>query len=377
MDADVVVVGAGPAGLAVAACLKKRGVETIVLDRGQAAGQSWRTRYDRLHLHTPRAQSRMPDLPIPRRFGRWVSKDDMAQYIDLYARHHGIVPRFGTELRRLDRDGDRWVAMDGDTRWTARQVVIATGYSNSPARPLWPGEESFPGDIVHAADYTSPMPYAGRSVLVVGAGNTGAEIAADLTEHGARDVRLAVRTPPNVIPRQLGPVPTTVLAIGMEHAPPRLVDPVNRLLQRWALGDLTRFGMPAPEAGVVEQARRTKVTPTIDVGLVAALRRGDVTPVPALECFDAGEAVLADGSRFAPDAVIAATGYTTGLDPIMAHLGVLDPRGRPLATGPRALPQAPGLRFIGMSNPLKGQLFQIRLHATAIAKAVAAELRED
>lgn len=373
MDAEVLVIGAGPAGLAVAACLLRRGIDTAVVDRGEAVGESWRKRYDRLHLHTPRVQSALPGVRIPSRFGRWVAKDDMAEYLRLYARHHRIAPRFGTEVLRLDRDETGWSALCSDGVLTARQIVIATGYSHSPVRPTWPGEQGFGGDVVHASEYRSPLPFAGRDVLVVGAGNSGAEIAADLAQHGARSVRLSVRTPPNIIPRQLGPVPTTLLAIGMEYSPAWLVDPINRFLQRSVLGDLTRYGMPAATGGVVAQARATGVTPTIDVGLVASLRAGRVTPVAAVERFDGPDVVLTDGTRLAPDAVIAATGYTTGLASLVGHLGVLDARGNPLVTGRRSLPVAPGLRFAGLSNPLKGQLFQIRLDASAIARAIAKE----
>lgn len=373
MDAEVLMIGAGPAGLAVAACLLRRGIDTLVVDRGEAVGESWRKRYDRLHLHTPRVQSALPGARIPSRFGRWVAKDDMAEYLRLYARHHRIAPRFGTEVVRLDRDERGWSAHSSDGVLTARQIVIATGYSHSPVSPTWPGAQGFGGDVMHASEYRSPLPFAGRDVLVVGAGNSGAEIAADLAQHGARSVRLSVRTPPNIIPRQLGPVPTTLLAIGMEYSPAWLVDPINRLLQRSVLGDLTRYGMPFATGGVVAQARATGVTPTIDVGLVASLRAGRVTPVAAVERFDGADVMLTDGTRLAPDAVIAATGYTTGLAPLAGHLGVLDARGNPLVTGRRSLPVAPGLRFVGLSNPLKGQLLQIRLDASAVARAIAKE----
>ncbi|KAA9107907.1 flavin-containing monooxygenase [Microbacterium rhizomatis] len=374
MDADVLIVGAGPAGLAVAACLRRRGIEALILDRGDEPGRSWADRYERLHLHTPRIQSALPGLRMPRRFGRWVAKDDMARYVRGYARRHDLHPRFGTTVERVERRGGGWTALGGDDELTARQVVIATGYSHTPATPRWPGQEGFPGTIEHAAHYRSAMPFAGKDVLVVGAGNTGAEIAADLAEHGAARVRLSIRTPPNIIPRQLGPIPTTLLAISMDFLPAALVDPLNGLLQRWFVGDLTRFGMPAAHAGVVAQARATGVTPTIDVGLVAALRAGSVTPVAALERFDGAEAVLADGTRFSPDAVIAATGYTTGLLPMLGHLGVLDERGVPFATGARTAASAPGLRFVGLSNPLKGQLFQIGLHARSAARAIHRDL---
>ena len=373
MDADVLVVGAGPAGLAVAACLRQRGIDVLVVDRGTAVGDSWRSRYQRLHLHTPRIQSALPGLRMPRRYGRWVAKDDVAGYLEQYATHAGIRPRFGTEVCRVDRKADGWAAQTQDgSSLTARQVVIATGYNSTPVQPDWPGQDDFGGDVRHATAYTTPEPYRGKDVLVVGAGNTGAEIAADLAESGAGTVWLAVRTPPNVVTRQLGPVPTTLLAISMDFSPAWLADPLNRFLQRVFVGDLTRYGLPAPRAGVVTQMRATGVTPTIDVGLIAELRAGRITPVAALTRFDGDAAVLADGTRVAPDAVIAATGYTTGLTPVLGHLGVLDDRGRPRTNG--AEPAVPGLRFVGLTSPLKGLLLQINLDARATARAVAREL---
>ncbi|TFV86965.1 NAD(P)/FAD-dependent oxidoreductase [Blastococcus sp. CT_GayMR16] len=310
---------------------------------------------------------------MPRRFGRWVAKDDVARYLTEYAGHHGLTPRFGTEVQRLEQDGDSWKAHTDGAPLQVRQVVIATGYNREPVRAAWPGQDSFGGELLHASSYTGPEGYRGTDVLVVGAGNTGAEIAADLAEGGAARVRLAVRTPPNVVPRSLGPIPTTLLAISMDFSPAWLADPINRFLQRRFVGDLTRYGLPAPRSGVVTQMRATGVTPTIDVGLIRELKAGRVTPVAALERFDGGEAVLADGTRLAPGAVIAATGYTTALAPMVGHLGVLDDRGRPPANGART--SVPGLRFVGLSNPLKGLLLQINLDARAAARAIARELR--
>jgi putative flavoprotein involved in K+ transport len=375
MDADVLVVGAGPAGLATAACLRRRGIEPVVVDRGSAVGESWRRRYDRLHLHTPRVQSALPGMRIPRRYGRWVAKDDLAEYLREYAEHAGVRPRFGTEVQRIVSDGDGWCTETDTGPLRTRQVVLASGYNREPVQPSWPGQDSFSGTLLHASAYASPAPFRGQDVLVVGAGNTGAEIAADLAEQGAGRVRLAVRTPPNVVPRQLGPVPLTLLAVTQDSAPAWLVDPVNRFLQRRFVGDLTRYGLPAAPAGVVAQMRATGVTPTIDVGMIAQLKAGRVTPVAAVERFEDGDVVLADGTRFSPDAVIAATGYRTALEPLVGHLGVLDDRGRPLAHGRHTVASAPGLRFVGIANPLKGLLLQIGLDARAAARAIARELR--
>src|SRR4051812_50049618 len=105
MDTRVLVVGAGPAGLATAACLQRRGITSLVVDRGTAVGDSWRSRYDRLHLHTPRVQSALPGRRMPRSYGRWVSRDDVVRYLADYAEQHRIEPRVGVQGRRLEREG--------------------------------------------------------------------------------------------------------------------------------------------------------------------------------------------------------------------------------------------------------------------------------
>jgi glycine/D-amino acid oxidase-like deaminating enzyme len=299
----------------------------------------------------------------------------MVRYLADYAAHHRLEPRFGTEVRRLERDGGGWTAHTGDGALRAREVVVASGYNSAPVLPAWPGADTFPGKLLHASEYANPAPFEGLDVLVVGAGNTGAEIAADLAEGGAGRVHLAVRTPPNVIPRQLGPVPITLLGISLDYSPAWLADPLNRLLQRRFVGDLTQYGLPAARSGVVAQARATGVTPTIDVGLIEQLRAGRVTPVAAVDRIEGRDVVLADGTRLTPAVVVAATGYSRALEPVVGHLGVLDVRGRPLVRGARTHPQAPGLRFVGLSNPLKGLLFQISLDARAAAGAIARELR--
>ena len=161
----------------------------------------------------------------------------------------------------------------------------------------------------------------------------------------------------------------------LDYTTAGLADPLNGFLQGRFTGDLTPYGPPAPRQGVVAQQRATGVTPTIDVGLIEALKAGRVTPVPALERFEGTEEVLADGTGLQPHGVIAATGYTTGLLPVAGHLGVLDERGRPPVRGARTAPSAPGLRFVGLSSPLKGLLFQISLDARAAANAIDRDLR--
>jgi putative flavoprotein involved in K+ transport len=196
---DVVIVGAGPAGLAAAAALRARGIHATILERGEHVGEQWRTRYDRLHLHTIRWLSNLPGYRIPREFGRWVARDQFVQYLEQYTAHHRLEPRFGVEATRIDRDDGHWCVHTAAGMVPARVVVVASGYTRVPYLPRWPG--AFDGPVVHSADYRNPRPYPGQDVLVIGAGNSGTEIAVDLAEGGARGVRIAVRTPPNIVRR--------------------------------------------------------------------------------------------------------------------------------------------------------------------------------
>lgn len=368
------VVGAGPGGLAVAACLQRRGIGGVLLERRESIGASWRDRYDRLHLHTPRVQSHLPGYRIPRRYGRWVSRDDMVAYLEAYARHHRIVPRFGVEVGRVEPTGSRWHLQTSEGGLEGDAVVLATGYNAVPQVPDWPGLADYGGYWLHASAYRSGADHAGRDVLVVGTGNTGAEIAVDLVEQGARRVRLAVRTPPHIIPRTVAGIPTTLIGISNQFLPPRLVDPGNALVQRLTIGDLSAFGLPRPDDGLVARFRATDVVPIIDVGLVEQLRRGRIEPVPAVVGFDEHAVHLADGTRLQVDVLIAATGYRTGLEGLVGHLGVLDEHGRPAVAPGRSHTRAARLYYVGLRNPLIGLLNSIRLDAQRVARAVAADL---
>lgn len=367
----VVVVGAGPAGLAVAACLRRLGVGGVVLERGTAVGGSWRERYDRLHLHTPRIQSGLPGLRIPRKAGRWVARDDVVAYLEAYAAHHRIRPWFGVDVERVDRRPEGWRVSTSAGVLDASDVVLATGYNAVPWLPDWGDPASYLGTVEHAAAYRDGSRYAGQDVLVVGSGNTGAEIAVDLVEHGAARVRVSIRTPPHVVPRTVAGVPTTLLGIANQFVPAAVGDPINTALQRATIGDLSTAGLPAPEHGLVRNFRERDVVPIIDVGFVDLLRAGRIEVVTGVERLDQEGVALSDGSRLEPDAVIAATGYRTGLEPIVGHLGVLDARGRPTWRAGAQHPAAPGLHVVGLRNPLIGLLNAIGFDARRVARAIA------
>src|SRR4051812_40469369 len=368
---DAAVIGAGPAGLATAATLRERGVDVVVIDRAESVGASWRGHYDRLHLHTVRWLSHLPGLRIPRSSGRWVSRDDVVAYLERYAAHHELDLMLGTDVTRLARADGGWALDTSGGDVEAGSVVVATGYNHTPYMPDYPGREGFEGELLHASKYRNAEPYRGRDVLVVGSGNTGAEIAVDLVEGGARRVRLAVRTPPNIVLRDSGGVPSQVIAVASRRMPPKVADRVLGPVQRAMVGDLSRYGLPRPERGAYTRLAEDDVVPILDVGLIAAVKREQVEVVGALVGFDGRDVILAGRERIQPDAVIVATGYRRGLERLVGHLGVLAANGRPLVHGPQMHPAAPNLYFTGYTNPISGMFREMAIDARRIGRAVA------
>jgi putative flavoprotein involved in K+ transport len=373
---EVTVVGAGPGGLAAAAALRRAGIPAVILERAPSVGASWRGHYDRLHLHTVRWLSGLPGLAIPRRAGPWVARADFVAYLEEYARHHQLDIRLDTEVRRLERRAAGWHVATSRGPVDCRRVVMATGQNQVPLVPGWPGREGFTGRLLHSSQYRSGAEHRGRDVLVVGAGNSGAEIAVDLVEQGASRVRLSIRRPPNVVLRTVAGVgPAQLVSIALAKLPLAIADAVAGATARLTVGDLRALGVPAPDRGIYTEMVRDGQIPIIDAGLVAALRARRLTVVTAVEGFDGPSVRLRDGSAIQPEVVVAATGYRPGLEPLLGPLGVLDHEGWPRAHGPEEVPEAPGLHFIGFSTPPTGNLREMAIDARRIARRIRA-LRE-
>ena len=355
-DRPVYVIGGGPGGLSVAYALRARGLRAVVLEKSDRVGASWRRHYDRLRLHTTRRLSALPGLPMPRRFGRWVTRDDVVRYLEKYAEHHDLEIVTGVEVSRVEPapDGSGWLLRaTGGRELTGAAVVVATGHNHTPRIPRWPG----------------------RDVLVVGVGNTGAEIAVDLVEGGASRVRLAVRTVPHIVRRSTAGWAAQFTSILVRRLPVRLVDRLARPMAKLSVPDLAEQGLPRPDSGLYSRVREGAI-PVLDVGLIDAVRKGRIEIVAAVDGFEGEKVVLADGTRVSPDVVVAATGYVRALEALVGHLGVLDERGRPVVQGRRTPADAPGLYFTGFTNPISGNLREMAIDAQKIAKAIAGD-RDD
>ncbi|HEY6985342.1 MAG TPA: NAD(P)/FAD-dependent oxidoreductase [Rhodanobacteraceae bacterium] len=364
------IVGAGPAGLAVAAALRRRHVPFDIVERNASVGSSWRRHYDRLRLHTPKRHSALPFLPFPANFPRYPSRDQVVDYLDDYARAFEIEPEFGTDVSRFERiNGDRWLVQTSRGARPAQNVVIATGFSRVPHRPAWRGLEDFAGRVLHSSEYRNGGTFRGQRVLVVGFGNSGAEIALDLAESGAA-CAIAVRGAVNVVPREILAVPITYLALAGRTLPLRIADRINALIVRLAIGNLAALGLREREDGPLREILEARRIPVVDIGTLDAIRRGAIRLLPGIDAFSRDEVRFTDGRSEPFDAVVLATGYETGLDAMFdAHALPLDEVGCPRASGREA---APGLYFCGFHIVPAGLIREIAIEAVRIGDLIAA-----
>jgi cation diffusion facilitator CzcD-associated flavoprotein CzcO len=368
-DRRVIVIGAGPAGLASAAALRRKGVPSLVLERSPNVASSWRGRYDRLRLNSSRPFSKLLGTRFPQGTAMFPSRDEMVSYYERYAQRNQVDVRHEVTVERIDRDGSELVVRTSDGEERASHVIVATGYAHTPHIPDWPGRESFGGRLLHSAAYRNADDLKGADVIVAGSGCSGMEIAYDVATGGAKRVRVAVRTSPNILIRDpAGPL----LARIFLQLPTRFSDNVLRKVQLKKLGDLSAYGLPIPDEGIFSRLKRLGVAPAIvDKEVIEAVKDGRIEIVAGVRSLDESGVDLEDDTRAEPDALIAATGYRSALEPLVGHLGVLNERGLPVVADGHAV--APGLRFVGFV-PRPAQLGLLGGEARRAAREIAREL---
>ena len=362
---DSLVIGAGPAGLAAAACLGQCGIPFAVVEQGTALGASWRRHYDRLHLHTDKGHSALPYFDFPKETPRYPSRDQVVEYLERYALHFGIAPDFAQRVESVRyRDGE-WITTTSDGVYRSKHVVVATGCNAVPHVPQWPGRESFRGRVLHSSEYRNGAAFREQDVLVVGLGNSGGEIAMDLCEHGAR-VALAVRSALNVIPREILGLPVLAISIALGRLPARVADLLAAPLIRLTVGDITRLGLRKLPVGPITQIETTSKVPLIDIGTLELVRAGRIAIMGDVRSLSAeGRVCFADGRSLRFDAIVLATGFRAGLERFLEMgAGLAQPRVKPDGVN--------GLYFCGFRISPTGMLRDIGIEARWIAKDIAA-----
>jgi len=375
MDTDILVVGAGPAGLAVAAALKAKGRRPLVIEKATQVGASWRDHYERLHLHTVKSLSALPGLAFPADAPRYVPRQGVVDYLVAYAAHAGIEPCFGAEATAIVRDGDgAWRTTTRSGRsFRSRAVVVTTGANNVPSPAEIEGEETFAGAILHSRDYRNAAPFAGRRVLVVGLGNTGAEIALDLAEHGVA-VALSVRSPVNIVLRDVLGRPTQKTSILLARLPNALGDALARVFRDLSVGDIARWGLEPSPLSPLRQLREHGKTPVIDVGTLARIKSGEIAVYPAIRRLNGDGVEFVDGRIWNADRVVLATGYRAAIDSLFPDIDVpVDGGGLPSTLAGTG--DLDGVYFVGFDTRQPGGLLRTIAHqAVAVAERIDAAL---
>jgi putative flavoprotein involved in K+ transport len=313
---DTVVIGAGQAGLALGHHLQRAGRRFVLVDGAARVGDSWRHRWDSLTLFTPRRYDTLPGLPFPGDPEGCPGKDEVADYLELYAASQDLPVRLSSAVGSVRHDGPgRFVVEAGGDTLEARQVVVASGGFTGPAVPGFAGWLDERIVQLHSSDYRNPSSVPEGEVLVVGAGNTGVQLAQELADAG-RLVSMAVSTPPRAVPARL---------LG------RSFFWWLELLHGMDAGPDTRLGR-----------RLRNDTTVLGTDLKALFRR--VERLPRVMDADHAGVLLADGRRRRPDVVLWATGYRPSYP--WLHVPVLDAGGVPIQH--HGVTDVPGLAFLGM-----------------------------
>ena len=362
---DVVIVGGGPGGLAASQQLGARGISSVILERGDSAGWMWHHAYDSLRLHTGKHLSSLPGMAFPRGTPLFPSRLDLVEYLESYVDRFQLPVRIGKEAIGLGREEGGWAVATEESLFRAKDVVVATGIMSSPVYPSVKGLSDYAGRMVHSTQYRTPDEYLGRSILVVGIGNSAAEIASELASVGS-DVTVSVRSGANVIPRSIAGIPSQYLGWGMSWLPAGMRRQVVQGTGR--VGSVLRRRPPVlPRKRELD---RCNDQPVIGHSIFGHISAGGVSIVPGVFEFSTEAVRFTDGSEWRGDTVILATGYRAAMDWMGDYAerdecGFADRRGRVRSA------RHPGLYFVGHNYDGRGSLYNIRIDAQRIARLIS------
>ncbi len=366
---DVAVVGAGPAGLATSQQLSARGIRHRVLERGDTVGYTWANLYDSLTLHTGKHLSSLPGMPFPRSAPLFVPRREFWEYLRHYARAFELPVDTGVGVERIAQTDGRWTVTTSHGTLTARAVVVATGIVANPKIPSFPGQERFAGRIVHSIAYKRPDPYAGRRVLVVGVGNSGAEISSEIA-HAGGTVTVAVRSGANVVPLTLAGLPIQYLAYWVRKLPRAAQEGVVGLVRLMTELRRGKPVLPRPAHSPLD------AIPIIGFHLVDAICEGLIDVRVGVAELTRDGARFTDGTTAAFDDIILATGFGAALGPLSGSIE-LDPKGFARRRDRVVSLDQSDLFFVGHNYDATGGLYNINRDARLAARLIAGRLAHD
>ncbi|KAI9119279.1 hypothetical protein K1719_009954 [Acacia pycnantha] len=313
-----VIVGAGPSGLAVAACLKHEGIPSLILERSGCLASMWEfNTYDRLRLHLPKQFCQLPLLPFPKNFPSYPTKHQFLAYLKAYALHFGIKPAFNNTVVSAEFDSriGFWRVKTKQglkkemTEYVSQWLIVATGENAEAVVPQIEGMDDFIGPRIHTSSYKRGNEFSGKKVLVVGCGNSGMEVCLDLCDHNAHP-SLVVRDTVHILPQQMFGKSTFGLSMCLlKWFPIRLVDRFLLLMSRLMLGDTAQYGLNRPKVGPLELKNLNGKTPVLDVGTLSQIKCGNIKVCRGISRLNKHDVEFVDGKVENFDAIILATGY--------------------------------------------------------------------
>jgi cation diffusion facilitator CzcD-associated flavoprotein CzcO len=362
-QADVLIVGGGPAGLATSQQLGARGIPHRVLERGDSVGHTWANLYDSLTLHTGKHMSSLPGMSFPRTAPLFVPRGQFWEYLRDYARAFKLPVETGCLVDRITRTNGTWSVNTSGGPLTARALVVATGIVANPKAPRFPGQERFAGRIEHSVTYRRPDAYVGRRVLVVGVGNSGAEIGSEIARAGGK-VTVAVRSGANVVPLTLAGLPIQYLAYWVRKLPHAMQERVVGLVR--LMSEIKRGPpvLPRPAHSPLD------AIPVIGFHLVDAIVQGLVDMRTGIAELTAEGARFTDGTVGSFDDIILATGFGAALAPL-GGLVQVDPKGFARRRDRVVSADQPDLFFVGHNYDATGGLYNINRDSRLAARLIA------
>ena len=368
-ETTTLIVGASVSGLASAACLQKQGVEHTIIEKTNSIATPWRNHYQRLHLHTNKRISNLPYKKFGHAVPRYPSRQQVVDYLEEYQKSFGITPLFNTEAKKIKKVSNDWITETSTGIFKSKYVIIATGAFTKPKPVHFKGMETFPGKILHSYEYKTGTDFEGQKVLVVGFGNSACEIAIDLYEQGARP-SMSVRSPVNVIPRDVLGIPILELSLAMSSLPPKFADTINAPLLRLLVGDITRLGLKKLPYGPLEQIQKNASIPLLDIGTIRHIRAGHIGIYDDIDHMEHKTVYFKNGKAEDFDAIVAGLGYYRDYaDIVNVDTSRFEDLKQPL--NKQKYFGKDGLYFCGFWISPTGQIREIGLDAQRIAKDIA------
>ena len=305
---NTLIIGASISGLACASSLQKQNIDYLIIEKQNQVAVPWRNHYERLHLHTSKRFSNLPYKKFESSVPRYPSRQQVVDYLEDYRKEFDINPIYNTEALSIKKEANYWITQTSKGTFKSTHLIMATGAYGKPKPINFKGKETFPGKIIHSIEYKTGKEFSGQNVLVVGFGNSACEIAIDLYENGARP-SMSVRSPVNVIPRDILGIPVLELSLLMKNISPRIADKISAPLMSWLVGDLKKLGLKKLPYGPLEEIQKEGKIPLLDIGTIRHIRNGNIKIYDDIDSMH-GETVFFKGDKKENfDAIIACIGY--------------------------------------------------------------------